>query len=303
MHQSASTAASDSRTVVVGSRSFIGAALMARLVQNGASVLGLSSNDVDLRAADAADQLCERLRATDCLVMAAGIAPGKPPSTSELVSNACFARAVAEAVRRQPVAHLIYLSSDAVYPDSEECLTEASCASSESLYGTSHRLREAILSCTDTVACQILRCTMVYGAGDTHDAYGPNRMVRTAIRERRIELFGEGEDVRDYLAIDDLVDLLERVLAARSQGVLNAASGEPISARALADRIALRCGPGIECVERPRSQAASARRFDVTALRRAFPSFAPRPIDQGIDELVGALLRKERASQEPPASH
>ena len=61
--------------------------------------------------------------------------------------------AVCQALRASPVQHVIYISSDAVYADSDQPLTERSCAQPASLHGTMHLTREVMLynSVADTL--------------------------------------------------------------------------------------------------------------------------------------------------------
>ena len=46
----------------------------------------------------------------------------------------------------------------------------------------------------------ILRPTLIYGFGDTHNSYGPNRFFNQIIEKREINIFGEGLDYfRDFI--------------------------------------------------------------------------------------------------------
>src|SRR5256885_1405531 len=71
----------------------------------------------------------------------------------------------------------------------------------------------------------ILRPTLLYGAEDPHNGYGPNRFRRLANAGADITLFGEGEERRDHVLIDDLAEIVLRVLKRRSTGTLNIATG------------------------------------------------------------------------------
>ena len=232
----------------------------------------------------------------DAVVMLAGVAPGRDRSRTLVAKNAALASGLCCALSSRPGVHLVHLSSDAVYHDCRETITERSCTDSPSLYGVSHRVREAILGADGDSARDLLviRSTMLYGDGDTHGAYGPNRFCRQALDERRVQLFGAGEDVRDYLAIEDLVELTVAALARRVVGCVNAASGEPASARDVAETVARATGARVEST--PRRQPASVRTFDVTALRQMFPGLVPTPLALGLERLIVGL----RARRSPP---
>jgi UDP-glucose 4-epimerase len=49
-------------------------------------------------------------------------------------------------------------------------------------------------------------------------------------------LFGEGEELRDHVLIDDAAELIQDVLHRRSHGVLNIVSGHVVSFREIAER-------------------------------------------------------------------
>ena len=51
-------------------------------------------------------------------------------------------------------------------------------------------------------------------------------------------LFGEGEERRDHVLVDDLGELVRRMVMHRSTGVLNGATGEVHSFRAIAEMVA-----------------------------------------------------------------
>jgi nucleoside-diphosphate-sugar epimerase len=131
----------------------------------------------------------------------------------------------------------------------------------------------------------ILRPTLVYGSGDPHNGYGPNKFRRQANRGEAIVLFGEGEERRDHVDVDDIAEIVRLVLTHRSAGILNVATGTVASFRALADKAvalsprkveiktSLRTGPMPHNGYRP---------FDPAATSAAFPDFHYTAIDAGL---------------------
>ena len=67
----------------------------------------------------------------------------------------------------------------------------------------------------------IIRPTLIYGPGDPHNGYGPNRFMRLAIVNKNIELFGKGEEVRDHIHIDDVGKIISMLILRRVVGILN----------------------------------------------------------------------------------
>src|SRR5262249_40476992 len=151
--------------------------------------------------------------------------------------NLAMVRAVCEATRNVALAQLVYASSDAVYSFDTALISEETPAVPLDLYGVMHRARELVLAAEAKAPLAILRFTAVYGTGDTHNSYGPNRFLRQALKDGRIALFGNGEETRDHLYIDDAVDLVLKAITHGSTGLINLASGSSVPFRAVADMI------------------------------------------------------------------
>jgi nucleoside-diphosphate-sugar epimerase len=137
-------------------------------------------------------------------------------------------------------------------------------------------------------ACRpaIMRPSAIYGATDTHSAYGPNRFVRSALASGKISLFGDGEEQRDHIYIGDVVRIIYHCLRQRTTGILNAVTGVSPSFREVANVIAKSLA-GVPTIEsQPRQVPIVHRRFNNAALRRTFPSFGPTSLSQGIREML-----------------
>ena len=187
------TAAVPEHIVIMGAGGFVGRAALERLTAAGVHPVALTRRDVDLLAPDAANKLRGHLTPSTTLIVTSALAPVK--NTPMLLDNLRMMQAVIEAVRTAPIQHLIYISSDAVYKDSAEPITEASCAEPGSLHGVMHLAREVMLKNElPSVPLAFVRPTLIFGPGDPHNGYGPNRFMRLAQAGKEIVLFGEGEE-------------------------------------------------------------------------------------------------------------
>ncbi|MBI4294383.1 MAG: NAD-dependent epimerase/dehydratase family protein [Betaproteobacteria bacterium] len=277
------SAISPKRVVVMGAGGFVGGAVAARLAREGVPVLGLGRAEVDLLAADASLRLASLLRPEDAFVAVSARAPCK--NADMLVENMIMARAMVSALAQVPAAHVVNISSDAVYADSPGRLTESSCASPGSLHGAMHLAREVLFASEQKAPLALLRPSLLYGAADPHNGYGPNRFRRQAARGEDIVLFGEGEERRDHVYIDDVAEIVARVLFRRSTGVLNIATGEVHSFRAIAETVVKLAGKPVAIKGSPRSGPmphGGYRPFDIAACRAAFPDFRYTPVDRGL---------------------
>lgn len=298
MIKQGTTTARPARVVVLGASGFVGAALVRGLSAHGHEVLGLSTRDLDLASSDADSRLSGILRETDSVVFVSAVTPehGKGPTTFHL--NVSMAAPVAAQLERSRIAHLVYMSSDAVYPEDVPVVREDMPMGPPALHGAAHAARERVLAHAAAVAkvpFLALRPCAIYGPGDTHNAYGPNRFCRDARRERVIRLFGEGEEIRDHVHVGDVATLTRRCLERRTEGVLNVATGRAVSFRTLAGEVRALAGPDVQIRTSPRANPVWHRHFDVTTLARAFPDFRPTPLAEGLAE----TLREAPADSKP----
>jgi len=281
------------RAVVLGAAGFVGGASVRHLKAAGIETLALGRAEVDLLAPGAAGTLRRHLRPGDTLVFVSARAPCK--NAAMLVENIRMAEAACAAIKASDIAHLVYVSSDAVYKDSAEPLTEDSCAEPASSHGAMHLAREVLLRAEFTGPMAILRPTLIYGLDDPHNGYGPNRFRRLASEGKSIVLFGEGEERRDHVHVEDVAELLCGLVLRRSAGTLNAVSGNVASFRELAEFTAAQFSPRVSISSSPRTGPmphGGYRPFDPTAIKRAFPDFLITPWREGIASTCSAQAAK-----------
>ncbi|UTW51645.1 NAD-dependent epimerase/dehydratase family protein [bacterium SCSIO 12827] len=271
------------RVVVLGAGGFVGRTAADAFATDGTPVLGLGRNDVDLIADRADTVLAEQLRDTDTLIVISAEAPCKDGAMLE--RNIRMMRSVTGALTQVQPAHVVYVSSDAVYADSAAPLTEASCAEPGSLHGVMHLARELMLKEATKGPLAILRPTLIYGAADPHNGYGPNRFRRLAAAGEDILLFGEGEERRDHVDVRDVAELIRLIAAHRSSGVLNAVTGTVTSFREIAELVVALSETEVGIKGSPRQGPMphnGYRAFDPSDTLAAFPEFRYTPLADGL---------------------
>jgi UDP-glucose 4-epimerase len=283
------------RVVILGAGGFVGGAIARRLGAEGVEVHPLARPFHDLLSPDAAARLAAELRMDDVLVFVSAVAPCK--NIKMLIENVRMAEAVCAALVIRPVAHLVYISSDAVYKDSLEPLCESSSAEPASLHGAMHLVREVMLRSEFSGPHLFVRPTLIYGIDDPHNGYGPNRFRRLAAAEEDIQLFGDGEEQRDHVAVTDIAELVLRLVLHRSIGIVNAVTAEVVSFRTLAEFCAGQFTPQVAVRPSPRLGPVphnGYRAFAPSAALAAFPDFKFTPWRKGVATMcAGATPPKE----------
>jgi nucleoside-diphosphate-sugar epimerase len=276
-----------SRAVVVGAGGFVGAATAIAIERRGIETLRLGRADVDLLSLDAARRLKTLLKPTDAVVVVAAKAPCR--TYAGLRDNVAMMAAILDALTKLKPAHIVYVSSDAVYGDQNQPLNENAVTAPQTLHGVMHLARETMLRAgLPETPLAILRPTLVYGASDPHNGYGPNRFRRLAQSGQPIVLFGAGEERRDHVAVEDVAELAARMVMHRSTGTLNAATGKVMSFMRIAELIAgLAPKPvAITGVKRDGPIPHNGfRPFDASAVVKAFPDFRFTPPEEGIKRM------------------
>ena len=209
-----------------------------------------------------------------------------------LPDNIRMMDAVCRALEMVTVEHAVYISSDATYADSPDPLHERSTVQPDPLHGIMHAAREVMLrTVLPETPLAVLRPSLLYGAADLHNGYGPNQFRRKAFAGEEITLFGLGEERRDHVLIDDVAEIVCRTLLRRSRGTLNIATGTVTSFKEVAEMVASQFDTAPEFGSRPRSGPMphnGYRPFDPTACQLAFPDFRYTALAEGIAQAHAA---------------
>ena len=280
--------ADPARVVVFGSEGFVGSHLAVRVRASEIPLLTIDTDRIGTGDAAAA-ALAESLQADDAVVMAARRPLCSSRDVTGLVENLRIMETVCAALAARPVAHVVYLSAESVYPLDDPHINESSCAAPRDLAGSLHKTREVMLDATVKAPFTILRLANVYGVDAGDEAYGPTRLMAGAIGERTIRISGAGEEMRDHVLIDDACELISEVLRHRSRGLANIATGHSVDFASLAQKIAALQGRPVEIQQMPRAAPITHRHFDITVLFKAFPRFAFTPLDQGLGKVHQAM--------------
>jgi len=167
----------------------------------------------------------------------------------------------ARRARRRGEVPVVYASSAAVYGDSHTTpADENSCAVPLSAYGADKRaceLHARAAGVTHGVRTTGLRFFNLYGP--RQDPRSPYSGVIAIFIDRLrrgepVEIFGDGEHVRDFTFIADGVSALRRAMAVASvrAPVFNVCTGKGTTVRRLAETIAGLCGNELVVDYRPR---------------------------------------------------
>lgn len=239
------------RVVILGGAGFVGSHIARALDTTRYETISVSRRECDFADPSATATLAGLIRDGDIVVTAAAKAPAK--NWEMLTDNITMIGHIAEALRGKKLAYLLNISSDAVYGDSMEPMAETAPLTPMAAHGIMHCMREYILGNSVDAPMGNLRPTLIYGAGDPHNGYGPNSFLRLAAEGTDISLFGEGEERRDHVWVGDVAALAVRMIDAKTTGAVNAVSGTVISFMDIAQAVREASGNAVNIVTKPRS--------------------------------------------------
>jgi nucleoside-diphosphate-sugar epimerase len=282
---------------MIGRSGFLATCLAATLRESGVPLLAVGRPEIDLTVSRSVDALSDLLQRDDTVVILSALTPDKGRNVRTLMNNVRMAEHLCEVFERRSCAHVLYISSDAVYDGRDTPLTEDSNRQPADLYALMHTSREMMLQSAlgaGNIPYCFLRPVALFGAGDTHNSYGPNRFIREAFEARTITLFGKGHDERSHLYVGDAARLVHRCIKAVSTGTLNLAAAETISFLQVAEMIRNAMPFDTELRFKEQGNAGGSRRpYDIRNLRAAFPDFEFTAFKSAIDAFI-AVLRVDK---------
>ena len=206
-----------------GSREDLG--LVSTFIEKTAGELGTDVDRLELVVADIVDPKIAEIstRGIDVIVHLAantGVAPSVEDPRADCLNNVIGTFNYLEAARINQVGRFVFASSGAPVGEVTPPIHEELAPHPVSPYGASKLAGEGYCSAyyrtfgIDTVA---LRFGNVFGPGSLHKNSAVALFIRQALQGETIKIYGDGNQTRDFVYIDDLIEAL--VLAATCDNV------------------------------------------------------------------------------------
>lgn len=254
---------------ILGAGGFIGSHLLAHLRQAGHDCYAPARGDAALFSQELGHVIY-------CVGLTADFR-SRPFDTVR--AHVCVLADVLEKARFES---LLYLSSTRVYAGAAYGSEETPLMAGD-IYNLSKLTGEALCLASGREQIRIARMSNVYGGNDDSDNFLPS-LMRAATVDKRITLNTALDSAKDYVALEDVVDILPKIAVLGSHRIYNVASGRNTSNHELVEAIRALTGCAVEvAAEAP---TISFPAIDIGRLRVEF-DFSPSWIGDGMGTLLG----------------
>lgn len=230
--------------VVTGGSGFVGTEVVRRLVRRGDSVTVVDLNrsvvpEAALVQGDLRDpEVVERAlaRGTDAVVHLAAMTsvlksvadPDGVFRTNVVATHLCLERC-----REAGIPRMVFASTNAVVGDVGRApINEEMVLRPLTPYGATKAAGEMLLrsySASFGLVTGVLRFTNIYGRGMRQKDSVVARLMRAALAGGGIDVYGDGEQIRDYLYVTDAAAAIELALTIDKSDTLTIGGGDSVS--------------------------------------------------------------------------
>ena len=244
--------------LITGGTGFIGSHVVRLLLDDGHKVTILdnlvssSKDSVDPKAnliiGDMADtkKSMEALKGIDAVIHMAGliIVPESVEDPIKYVKNNVIGTvSLLESMRKAKVKKIIFSSSACVYGTPEKLpIKENAPVHPDNPYGASKASIETYLQTYNAVFgfdSVVLRYFNPYGPGENHqpETHAIPNFIKAVLLKRRVPLYWKGEQIRDFIYIDDLAQAHIDVLNLSGHQIFNVGTETGVKVKDVIDEI------------------------------------------------------------------
>jgi dTDP-glucose 4,6-dehydratase len=209
-----------------------------------------------------------------------------------VMTNVVGTQMLLDAARKAGVDRFLHVSTDEVYGSIESgSWTEEWPLSPNSPYAAAKAGSDLVaLAAYRTHGCDVVvtRCSNNYGHNQFPEKVIP-LFVTNLLDGRKVPLYGDGDNIRDWLHVDDHCLGIQLVLEkGRAGEIYNIGGGTELTNRELTERLLAACGRDWSSVERVPDRKGHDRRYslDITKISNEL-GYAPQvDLDSGLAATV-----------------
>lgn len=216
--------------IIFGNSGFIGTYIYDNLKKKY-SVKGLNSKECDLLDKEAVHKCFNKLKKDTTIIIISSIVRTIDNSFNSYEKNVLMSHNISSEIQKiNNVNHIIFLSTIDVYGiEQPNEIEESTLTNPADYYSMSKLTSEFMLKqvCANNhIPLTILRLPGVYGINETNSTLGK---IFNSAKDGLVTIYGEGQDKRDFLFINDLYKIVDITIQKKYNGILNVVSGRSYS--------------------------------------------------------------------------
>ena len=196
---------------------------------------------------------------------------------------------IIQLAQKRNVEKLVYPSSGSVYGYTKPPQKETMSLNTTNLYGVGKIACEKIASAYSNLNSVGLRIFAGYGPGEGHKktyASPVTLFLASMLRKKSPRVFGNGEQSRDFVYIDDVVKCIIKSAERNTPHILNIGSGKSYTFLDVIDKINKILGSNIRptFIQKPANYLENTK-ADITLMRKYLQVY-PRDLDKGLKDYL-----------------
>ena len=194
-------------------------------------------------------------------------------------------------IKNKKVKKIIYVSSQVVFGENINNIKtiEKTKNIASSYYGLSKIIAENNLKITfqdNPKLFTIIRMPRIYGPSDSIKNYGPTKFASLALNNEIIKIWGSGKELREFIHVDDIVKIFNKIINLNIYGEINIASGNAYSFIDVISEIEKILRRKVKFVSQKRTGKLVNHVFDNTKFKKTFKNFKFIDLSKGIKDII-----------------
>ena len=278
------------KILILGHTCFIGKHLENYLKKKcpEIEIIGKSTKDIDLTRKDKVETLADIINQNTIVIMLSFNARQSGAGLGDFNQNFKMTQNLCSFMEKNAPARFCFFSSQAVYGEENHNpnITESAAVNPTSYYGLAKYISEKLFWKTfqshKDSSLLVVRMPRIIGSGDNYNNYGPTMFTYKAFCNETISIWGDGLELRDYVYIDDLTDIVEKLVFSKYQGIINIASGKTYSFLDILQIVESVFGRKLNVKYMPRTGSKVDHIFNVKILKEVIGNYNFTPLKESI---------------------
>jgi len=288
--------ANNKRIFIFGASGFIGKYLKNKFSSdNSIEVLGYSSKTCNLLSLSEIQQALSPVGPDDSVIIASAITRVRENSHESMMKNIQMVENLCQAISGKSVKHITFLSTIDVYGvdiGQDERINETFLLKPNDYYSVSKIISECLLKQTcskQSIPLAILRLSGIYGPGDNFNST-IGFMVKSALKDKNIIIYNQGDDLRDFVYVDDIYQIIKSAINNKKDVLVNLATGKSFTIKEIVTLIKDFLPSPVEIKHKERESSDGKRvknlQFDCSVIKKKFSDVNITNLKTGVRDYV-----------------